>query len=226
MLRRWVRTASGFSPPTTSFFALRSFLTSFMGLRVRPRLKRRRMRARKRSTSASVFMSRSCSRSVPRKENLRKVRFLGASATRASSSDCGGGKEKRGRGGERRVGGGGRLEKHPRGEAQALKKTPSPIARSGSGREASTAARRATRARDDVVDVNEREDRASRDVRARVSTRSAVAGAHFADARRARVPVPSSCRRTGDVKPRTTRGRASRDVGRRADECVRVTHHL
>ena len=122
MLRRWVRTASGFSPPTTSFFALRSFLTSFMGLRVRPRLKRRRMRARKRSTSASVFMSRSCSRSVPRKENLRKVRFLGASATRASSSDCGGGKEKRGRGGERRAGGGGRLEKHPRGEAQALKK--------------------------------------------------------------------------------------------------------
>ena len=225
MLRRWVRTASGFSPPVTSFFALRSFLTSFMGLRVRPRLKRRRMRARKRSTSASVFMSRSCSRSVPRKENLRKVRFLGASATRASSSDCGGGEEKRGRGGERRVGSGGRLEKHPRG-GSSPKKTPSPIARSGSGREASTAARRATRARDDDVDVHEREDLASRDVRARVSTRSAVAGAHFADPRRARVPVPSSCRRTGDGKPRTTRGRASRDVGRRADEGVRVTHHL
>ena len=46
------------------------------------------MRARKSSTSLSVFMSRSWSRSVPRYENLRKVRFLGASATRSSPSPC------------------------------------------------------------------------------------------------------------------------------------------
>ena len=77
-------------------------------------------------------------------------------------------------------GGGGHLGKTSARGGSSPKKTPSPIARSGSGREASTATPRATRARDGVVDVRERGDRASRDVRARISTRSAVAGAHFA----------------------------------------------
>jgi hypothetical protein len=54
-----MRAYSGFSPPQASFFALRSFLTSFIGFLVRPRLKRRRMRARKSSTRASVFISKS-----------------------------------------------------------------------------------------------------------------------------------------------------------------------
>lgn len=37
MLRRWVRTASGFSPAAASILALRSFLTRARGLRLRPR---------------------------------------------------------------------------------------------------------------------------------------------------------------------------------------------
>ena len=120
--------------------------------------------------------------------------------------------------------------RRPKDDADVLRDEPIVLVRPGTHAEnvrvTRTCAVLGWGARDDVVDVHEREDRASRDVRARVSTRSAVAGAHFADPRRARVPVPSSCRRTGDGKPRTTRGRASRDVGRRADECVRVTHHL
>ena len=73
MLLRWVFTTSGFSLMAASFFFLRSFLIRAMGFLFIPLENFLLILQVKSSMSCSWFMSRSWSRSTPRKVNFLKV---------------------------------------------------------------------------------------------------------------------------------------------------------
>merc|ERR1719382_669739 len=87
-MRSWllkcVLTASGFSPYAVSRFALRNFFSRAMGFRLIPRLNLRRWRALNSSMRSWLLKSKSLSKSMPRYEYFRKVRFLGSSSAIAA----------------------------------------------------------------------------------------------------------------------------------------------